>query len=511
MTAVASEDRLSGPTLLLATIAVSLASFMNVVDTTITIVALPTIAGNLSATPSQGSWVVTSYSICLAVVLPLSGWITRRFGEVRTFCISVLLFTFTSWLCAIATNFNELLLFRALQGCSGGLLLPLSQSLLLRIYPPERHGLALALWGMTTAVGPVLGPLLGGFITDSLGWPWIFLINIPTGLFSAFVCWRLVRRFESKRFREPVDYIGLVLLAVGVICFQLVLDRGHELDWLASMPIRVMLTVSILFFFLFLAWESGEAHPVVDLSLFRSRNFVVGSALVSVFFVCYLAGSVIYPIWLQTTLGYDATLAGLVMAPFGVAPLLLMPFLGERLRRWDARFTVTFGIVLFALAFYLQAMTSTDSTATYIALTRLMMGAAMPFVWMPLVVLALVGLPPEKMASATGLFNFIRMLATSLGIAVAVTLWDERTIYHRSRVVESLSADSPQYRYAMDVLTQRLADTQAALAAMEQAVSVQARTLALDDIFYLCTALILSLATVAWLLPPHGTGGENSR
>jgi DHA2 family multidrug resistance protein len=498
-----TENRLQGTPLVIATVAVALASFMNILDTTIAIVALPTISGNLGATASQGSWVITSYSVCLAVVLPLSGWITRRFGEVHTFCVAVLLFSATSWLCAMAGSFNQLLLFRGLQGFSGGLLLPLSQSLLLRMYPPEKHGLALGIWGITSAVAPVMGPVIGGLITDNFGWPWIFLINIPIGIFSAYVCWKTLRRFESETHREPVDFFGLFLLMVGVICFQLVLDRGHELDWLASTQIRVMLAISVLFFFLFLAWERGAAHPVVDLSLFAHRNFVIGSMLISVIYICFLLATVLYPIWLQTTMGYTATWAGIVMAPFGILPIILMPLIGQRLRQWDARPTITFGIFIFVVAFYLHAQTSTDSTASYIASVRLMMGAAMPFAWMPLMLLALTGIPADKMASATGIFNFIRMLAASLGTAAGVTLWDQRTIQHRSQLAESISADSPQYQQTMELLAQRLPDPQSALAALDQAVTIQARTLALNDIFYLSAAVILPLAFVAWLLPAH--------
>ncbi len=511
MSTTESEPRLRGLPLALATLAVAMASFMNILDTTIAIVALPTISGNLAATPSQGSWVITVYSVCLAVILPLSGWITRRYGEVRVFIIAVVLFSLTSWLCAIATSFNELLLFRALQGFSGGLLLPLSQALLLRIYPPEKHGLALGIWGITSAVAPVLGPLIGGYITDNFGWPWIFLINTPVGLFCAVVCWNLLRRFESETRREPVDIIGLVLLMVGVICFQLALDRGHELDWLDSTQITVMLVVSVICFFVFLAWESGEAHPVVDLSLFTHRNFVTGTLLISVFFLCYVTATVLYPIWLQTTMGYTATWAGLVMAPFGLAPLILMPVIGQRMRQWDARPTVMFGIAIFALAFYLQSLTSTETSAGFVAAVRLMMGAAMPFVWMPLMILTLVGLPAEKMASATGIFNFVRMLASSLGTAAGVTLWDDRTIFHHSRIAESIAVDSPQYQQTSELLAQRLPEPDAVMAALEQAVYVQARTLALDEIFYVSALIVLPLALVAWLLPAHSADLETGQ
>ena len=509
MAAASPDTRLKGMPLAIVTIAVALASFMNVLDTTIAIVALPTISGNLAATPSQGSWVITSYSVCVAVVLPLSGWITRRFGEVHVFCFAVFLFSLTSWLCASAGSFNQLLLFRALQGASGGLLIPLSQSMLLRIYPPEKHGLALGIWGITSAVAPVLGPLLGGYITDNLGWPWIFLINIPIGAFSAYACWTIMRHRESEIRHEPVDYIGLFLLVVGVICFQLVLDRGHELDWLASMQIRAMLAISVLFFFLFLAWERGEAHPVVDLSLFTYRNFVTGSFLISVIYLCFVLATVLYPIWLQTAMGYTATWAGVVMAPFGLLPILLMPLVGHRLRQWDSRPTITFGICIFVAAYLMHAQTSTETTGGFIASTRLLMGAAMPFAFMPLMVLALVGLPPEKIASATGIFNFIRMLASSLGTAAGVTLWDQRSIYHRSRLAETISQDSPQYQQTMEMLAQRLPDSQSALAALDRAVSVQARTLALDDIFYLSAAIMAPLALIAWLLPAHSSSEDS--
>lgn len=508
MTASSSREPLRGLPLVLGTLAVTSASFMNTLDTTIAVVAVPNIAGSLAATPSQGSWIITSYAVCLAVILPLSGWITRRFGEVRTFMASVILFTLTSWLCGIADSFNQLILFRALQGFAGGLLLPLSQSLLLRLYPPEKHGLALSLWGLTTVVAPVIGPVLGGYITDNWGWPWIFYINIPIGALCVYLCWTLLRRFESDIQHEPVDLVGLVLLIVGVICFQLMLDRGHELDWLSSIPIRVMLVTSVLCFFLFLAWERGEPHPVVDLSLFRYRSFLVGTVMISVLYTTFLVGTVILPIWMQTTLGYTATWSGIMMSPTGLAPLLLMPLIGQHIQKLNVRIVISAGIMIMILAFFLHAMSSTESPAWYFIMTRLITGLALPFAYMPLMVVSLAGLPPEKMASAAGIFNFTRMLASSLGTAIGITLWDQRAIYHRSRLAEDIAVDSPQYREMLDALLQRLPDTQAALAAIEGAVAAQARTLALDDIYYLCLVIILPLLLSIWFLPVPSTKRE---
>lgn len=504
-------QRLTGLPLGIATMAVALASFMNILDTTIAVVALPSIAGNLGATTSQSSWVITLYSVCLAVVLPLSGWITRRFGEVRTFCVALMLFSLTSWLCAIASSFNELLVYRALQGCSGGLLLPLSQSLLMRIYPPEKHGFALGIWGVTSTVAPILGPMLGGYITDEFGWPWIFLINLPIGAIATYACWVLLRDHESEIHKEPVDLPGLILLAVGVICFQLMLDRGHELDWLASRQIQLMLAISLLCFVVFIVWERRQKYPVVDLSLLGYRTFVLGSLLISVLYISIVLTSLLFPLWLQTVQGYTATAAGLVMAPFGVGPILLMPLIGQRLHQWDARPTVTVGIIVFCIAYYLHAHVSTDVTGGYIGMARFIMGLAMPFAWMPLMMLVLSGLPKEKMASASGLFNFIRMLASSMGTALGITLWDERSVFHHSRLVESLSEDSPAYISTQAMLTQALPDQQGVMAVFDVLITQQARTLGLNDVFILGGTVSLVLAVLVWWLPSHPENADTHK
>ncbi len=509
MSGAATPEPLRGLPLALAATAVASASFMNTLDTTIAIVSVPTIAGNLAATPSQGSWVITSYGVCLAVILPLSGWITRRFGEVNTFTTSVLLFTATSWLCGIATSFNQLLLFRAMQGFAGGLLLPLSQSLLMRLFPVEKHGLALGIWALATMVAPVLGPVLGGFITDNWGWPWIFYINIPFGLLCTYLSWQLLRPYESLRLRQPVDGVGLVLLAVGVICFQLTMDRGHELDWLSATPIVVMLITSSVCFVLFLVWERDDPHPVVDLSLFRYRNFVVGTALNSIMYTTFIVSTVILPIWLQTGLGYTASWAGIMMSPTGLGPVLLMPLVGQYVSRWDARMAISLGGCILGLSFYLHTLISTQSPPWFFPLIRLCVGLTVPFAFMPILVVTLVGLPPDKLASATGVFNFVRMLSASLGTAVGITLWDERTIFHRSRLAEEIAVDSPQYHQAMDLLLSKLPGPEAALAALENSVAVQARTMAMNDLNYLCGVAVLGMIFLAWLLPGRSGAGEH--
>jgi DHA2 family multidrug resistance protein len=497
---------LSGLPLVAASLGIAIAGFMNVLDTTIAVVALPTIAGNLAATPSQASWVLTIYGVCLAVVLPLSGWITHRYGLVRTFIAAVVLFTLTSWLCAAARSFDQLLAFRAAQGIAGGLLLPLSQSLLMRIYPPERHGVALGVWGVTSAVAPVAGPLLGGYITDSFGWEWIFYINVPFGVASAYLCWALVRPFETPSVRLPVDTVGLALLVVGVISGQLVLDRGHELDWLASPEIRVLAVTGLVCFVLFLAWERDAEHPIVDLSLLRHRGFAVGTALVSLFYAAFVVTAVIYPLWIQTVLGYTARWSGIVMAPTSLFPLIAMPFIGHYVRAMDPRPVVSVGMVLMLASLAMHATATTTAPAGHLASARAMIGLGMPLVWMPLMMATLVGLPPEKLNSATGLFNFARMLASSMGTAAGITLWDERAIVHRARLLEEVSRDSVERTDFLQTLGAALPEPGAALAALDALIQGEARTLALQDLILVCAATVAAVGLLAWALPRRQPG-----
>ncbi len=497
----ASPPRLAGLHLLIASVGIATASFMNVLDTTIVVVALPTVAGDLAATPSQASWIMTIYGVCLAVMLPLSGWITGQFGQVRTFVTSVLLFTIASWLCAAATSFDQLLLFRAFQGLAGGLLLPLSQSLLLKIYPPEKHGLALGIWSLTSGVAPIAGPVLGGLITDTLGWPWVFYINLPFGLMAAWSVWALVRPYESERVRAPVDFIGLVLLVTGVITGQLALDRGHELDWLASTQICVLLATSATCLLLFFAWERDEPHPVVDFSIFSHGNFVLGCTLISIFYAGLVISGVIYPIWMQTVLGYNARVSGIVMATTSIIPLITLPVVGQVFRKMDPRPLITIGGILGAWALWLHARSTTGVSFEYLAMTRFAIGLAMPLAWIPLMMTIMTGLPPAKINSAAGLFNFWRMLASSVGTAIGVTFWDERTVVHRERLVETVSRGGGSE--GMDLMQSQqgpMQDPQATLAALDAMIIREASTLGQQDLFLIFAAAMLVMAAGAWWL-----------
>ena len=290
---------------------------MNVLDTSIANVSIPAIAGDLGVSPDQGTWVITSFGVANAISLPLTGWLTRRFGQVRLFTASVALFVIASFLCALAPTLSALIAFRVIQGAVAGPMIPLSQTLLLSSYPRNRAGSALAMWSITTLVAPVVGPLLGGWITDNISWPWIFYINVPVGIAAALATWWIFHKRETATARVPVDTVGLGLLVLWVGALQVMLDKGKDLDWFHSPQIVVLLCVALVAFAIFVVWELTEEHPIVDLTLFKRRNFWVGTVCLLCAYGLFFGNVVLLPLWLQQYMGYTATLAGLVLAPVG--------------------------------------------------------------------------------------------------------------------------------------------------------------------------------------------------
>src|SRR5690242_13184477 len=336
---------LSGAKLVLATFAVALATFMNVLDSSIANVAIPTISGNLGVSVDEGTWVITLFSAANAVAIPLTGWLTQRVGQIKLFVAAIVLFVFSSWLCGVAPNLIVLLAARVLQGAVAGPLIPLSQSILLGSYPKERSSTALSLWAMTATVGPIAGPALGGWITDSYSWSWIFYINIPVGLFAAGVTWMLYRDRESQTRKLPIDKIGLLSLVVWVASLQIMLDKGKDLDWFSSPVICTLTAVAGVSFIFFLIWEFTEKNPIVDLRLFAVRNFRGGTIAISVAYAVFFANLVILPQWIQGYLGYRSVDAGLVTAPLGIFAVLLAPVMAKIMPKTDARVLATLAFV----------------------------------------------------------------------------------------------------------------------------------------------------------------------
>ena len=367
------------------TLVLSLATFMLVLDSTIANVAIPTIAGDLGASSSQGTWVITSFGVANAISIPITGWLAKRFGEVRLFLIATLLFVLASWLCGIANSLEMLIVFRVLQGAVAGPIIPLSQSLLLNNYPPEKRGMALAFWSMTIVVAPICGPILGGWISDNIHWGWIFFINVPIGLAVVLISWKILEGRESRISHQPVNTIGLILLALGVGALQLMLDQGRELDWFNSTEIVVLTIIAAVGLIALIIWELTDDNPVVDVSLFKSRNFTVGCVSTSLAFLVYSGTVVLIPLLLQQVYNYTATWAGLAAAPVGLLPILLAPIIGKFGNKIDMRILITVSFMVYALTFYWRAVTfEPEMTFMDVALPQFVQGLAVACFFMPL-------------------------------------------------------------------------------------------------------------------------------
>ena len=505
---------LTGTSLVVGTVALSLATFMNVLDTTIANVSIPAISGDLGVSSSQGTWVITSFAVANAIAVPLTGWLTQRFGQVKLFVTSVLLFVLASILCGLAPNLELLIAFRILQGAVAGPMIPLSQALLLSSYPVAKSGMALAMWSMTTMVAPVVGPILGGWLSDNVSWPWIFYINVPVGLFAAWITWQVYHKRESPTRIVPIDKLGLALLVLWVGALQIMLDKGKELDWFNSGEIVALGLIALVAFAVFLVWELTEEHPVVNLSLFTRRNFVTGTATLSLAYGLFFGGLVLIPLWLQTQMGYTATLAGLTAAPVGILALLLSPVIGKSLPKVDPRLIASASFVILAAVSFLRAGFTTGADNFTVALPQLILGAGMASLFLPLTSILLSGLPPHSIPAASGLSNFCRITAGAFGTSIASTVWEDRTTLHHAQLVEHLTPYTPGALQARDGLVASGLSPEQALGTLDRLVTGQAGVLALDEYFWISGFLFLSLLAVVWFARPQkgvavGPGGDH--
>ncbi len=493
---------LKGAELALGTLALSLAVFMNVLDSSIANVSIPAISGNLGVSPQQGTWVITSFAVANAISVPLTGWLTMQFGQVRLFMSSVILFVISSWLCGIAPNIETLIAARILQGAVAGPMIPLSQSLLLASYTPAKSAMALALWGMTTLVAPIAGPLLGGWISDNYSWPWIFYINIPVGLFTAWATWSIYHKRESATHKIPIDKVGLALLIIWVGALQLMLDKGKELDWFNSGEIIALTLIAVVGLIYFIVWENGQDHPVVDLSLFKGRNFASGVLAISVAYGLFFGSLVIMPLWLQTQLSYTATEAGKVMAPVGIFAIILSPIIGKILPKVDARWVATTAFLGFALVFFLRANFTTEVDTYNLLIPTLIQGAAMAMFFIPLTSIILSGQPAEKIPAASGLSNFVRIMCGGMGASIMTTLWDNRGSLHHAQLTEASHSAATAFTQQVQNLQQAGLSPGTSYGVIERGIAVQASTMAATDIFYMAAWMFLALIVFVWLTKP---------
>ncbi len=490
---------MSGWRLVVGSIALSTATFMNVLDVSIANVSIPAIAGDLGVSPNQGTWVITSFAVASGISLPLTGWFAQRVGMVKLFVLSVLTFTLVSWLCGLAPNIESLVFLRIVQGVVAGPMIPLSQAMLLGSFKREHSGMALTIWSMTSLIAPVVGPVLGGWITDNIHWSWIFFINIPVGLMAAGLTWWLYRSREAPTARRPIDVIGLIVLVVWIGCFQTMLDKGKELDWFESRTIIVLAAIAAIGFCFFLIWELTEDHPVVDLSLFARRNFWAATLTISLGYGAFFGNLVLLPLWLQQHMGYTPTLAGLAMAPVGLLALIISPWVGKNIQRFDARWFATFGFVVFAIVVLMRGRFNTNADFDTVLWPTILQGAAIGTFFIPLFNLALQGIPPEKISSASGLLNFCRITTGAFGASVATTMWDRRAAFHHARLVDQLDTA----RQATGGMVSGAVDDATSLALMNRLLDQQAFMLAANDVFNACAVLFIALTGLVWLARPE--------
>ncbi len=503
----ATPAPLTGMKFYLGAFAVALATFMNVLDSSIANVAIPTISGNLGVSVDEGTWVITLFAAANAISIPLTGWLSQRLGQVRLFVMAILLFSFSSWLCGVAPSLPVLLAARVLQGIAAGPLVPLSQALLLATFPKNKSSSALSLWAMTATVGPIAGPALGGWITDSFSWSWIFYVNIPVGLFAAGVIWWIYRDRETPGRRLPIDIVGLLSLIAWVGSLQIMLDKGKDLDWFSSPMICALGAFALVSFVFFLIWELTEEKPIIDLRLFARRNFLGGTLAISVAYALFFANLVLLPQWIQGYLGYRTVDAGMVTAPLGIFAVILAPVMGKIMPKMDARILATLAFVGFAVVFFMRSHYTTGVDVYTLVLPTLLQGIPTALFFVPLTAIILSGLPPEKIPAAAGLSNFARVFAGAIGTSLLSTGWNNRTIEHHARLTEELSVYNPTFMESVDSLQQTLSGgASKAFAFTEAKLNAQAAMLGLNDMFWLSAVVFIVIIPLIWITHPNRAG-----
>ncbi len=483
---------LTGSKLIMAAAALSFGNFMVVLDTTIANVAMPTISGDLGVSTTEGTWIITAYAVAEAITVPLTGWLSRRFGEVRLFTACVIAFVICSILCGLSGSLGFLVLFRILQGFAGGPIIPLSSTLLISVFPKDKSNIALAIWGMTTVVAPIFGPILGGYISDNYHWGWIFYINIFFGIAVGSVVWWLMHNRETPIERSRIDIVGLVLLVVFVSAFQTMIDKGRELDWFSSSFIVWMAIVAAIALGALILWELTDDDPVIDLSVFRNRTWLVSTLSLGLMFGLFFGNIVLTPLWLQQMMGYTATWAGFATAPMGILAVVTAPIVGRLMGKIDPRLIVTYGMVVLAISFFMRAHLNAQADFMSVAIPMFVLGAGVPACLVTLTSLGVSELPPEKIANGSGLQNFIRIMAMAVGASLTSTYWENATKGNRAElvaIIDPTMAPAP------------LPGLQpgSGLAAFSRMVDMQAVMLATNDFYAMATILILIFAAVVWL------------
>jgi DHA2 family multidrug resistance protein len=485
---------------------VMLATFMEVLDTSVANVSLPHIAGNLSATTEESTWVLTSYLISNAIILPATNWLGYFFGRKRFLIVCITIFTLSSALCGAATSLGMLLFARVLQGAGGGALQPIAQAVLLESFPAEKRGSAMAVYGMGIVVAPIIGPTMGGWITDNYSWRWIFYINVPIGILAVLMTNMFVEDPPYIRGQRPgrIDYIGFGLMALGLATLQIVFDKGQEEDWFSSSFITKVTIIAVVALVAFIIWELRTREPIVNLRVLANRNFAVGTALITAMGVVLYGTIALLPLFLQTLLGYPALESGLAVSPRGLGAIVSMILVGRLIGKIDGRYLIIFGFCLVGFSTYLLADIDLEISMRSIVWPQIIAGFAMGFVFVPLTVMATGRLSNEQMGNATGIFNLMRNVGGSFGIAIVTTMLARGSQAHQAAMVSHLTPYDPAFQQRLSGIISSMASRSDLMTASAQAYGAvyailvrQATLLAYIDNFRLMAFLCLVCAPAA--------------
>jgi DHA2 family multidrug resistance protein len=504
----------------LIAVVVAMAAFMEVLDTSIANVALPYIAGNLGASNDQSTWVLTSYLVSNAIILPISGWLAGTLGRKRFFMACLGVFTVSSLLCGIAPSLGFLLLFRVLQGAGGGGLQPMAQAILADTFPPHQRGLAFALYGITAIMAPTIGPTLGGWITFNYSWRWIFFINLPVGL----ITWFLVRRFvedppylaKLKAAGVKLDYIGIALLTLGIGALQVLLDKGQEDDWFGSRFITTLIITAAVCLTSLVIWEWFQKAPIIDVKMFKSFNFASASLMMFMLGILLFSSLVLMPQFLQTLVGYTSQLAGVALSAGGLVLLCEMPIMGKLTTKIQARYLIAFGWFSLSIAMYYSTiridLLISFSAAVWLRIAQVI---GLGFLFVPITLAAYIGIAPEKNNSVAGIVNFMRNMGSSVGTSLVTTLIARRSQFHQQILVDYARPDNPNFQNSLNGLSQQIAhsglgthDAQAqAYARIYQTVQTQAASLSYIDTFMVLAIASAIMFFLSFLLKKNEPGG----
>jgi DHA2 family multidrug resistance protein len=493
----------------IVTLTVMLPTLIEIVDTSVINVSLDHIRGSLSAGIDESTWTITSYLVSNAIIIPMTGWLSKLFGRKRYLILSISLFTFSSLMCGLSWNLQSLVFFRVLQGLGGGALQPISQAILLETFPPYQRGMAMAMFGIGIMFGPIIGPLLGGWITDNWSWHWIFFINVPIGIISILMAlFFIVDPPYMQRTKMKIDYWGLLLLAIGLGCLQIVLDKGQREDWFSSSFITWMSYISISSLILFVLVEFFAENPIVNLRTFRNLSFSTGNIIMFCIFFNLFGSIVLLPIYLQTLMGYTSFLAGLALGPGGIANLIVMPIAGKLVTKISPKAILAFGIATAAYSVHMMAQFNLHADFNTIFWPRVVLGLGMGFLFIPLTTMTMSGIRKEEMGNATAIFNLLRNLGGSFGVAFVTTLLARRAQFHQVHLAEHLTSLDRNFQMALPRISQMLQGRgfisnlshQGGLGAIYSQLLREASMLSFNDVFYLLSFMMMLILPLVLLM-----------